>query len=389
MKKKVYGLIFAVGFYCVTSLAEPNDVAVDVEIFLNETLGACTTDALTLCGNVNPGDGRLGKCLRANVDSLSEQCAVAVEALAIAIVVFPDRFSNSFPSLEGRELGEPVVDESGDTPIWGRRLPFLAQQVIELGFELPNPYGVAVIPAWIEQDLILDNLEISVDGGAQREIDFVDFGTPSVRNTTAQLKLDAWILPFLGLYATVGTLDGDGTIPVSISGADLFPGLCGITPNAPICNDTLSAVAEPKYHGDNISLGMNLAMGWKEFFVTLPITYAWTDVNIIDTTVTALNISPRIGVTGEVGNNGMIAAFIGATYLDAEVDLSGQVSFDTPGGPSGDVTTIDYTIRQRNKDKWNYLLGFNWDINKSWSLTAEAGFGGSRSNFIGGATFRF
>jgi hypothetical protein len=57
--------------------------------------------------------------------------------------------------------------------------------------------------------------------------------------------------------------------------------------------------------------------------------------------------------------------------------------------PDGDVTTIDYSIRQRNKDKWNYLLGFNWDINKNWSISAESGFGGSRDNMIALATFRF
>jgi hypothetical protein len=148
-------------------------------------------------------------------------------------------------------------------------------------------------------------------------------------------------------------------------------------------------VAEPDFNGENFTLGMNLAMGWKEFFIAIPITYAWTDINIIDTTVEALNISPRIGVTGKIGEKGMIAAFIGATYLDAEIDLSGQVSFDTPGGPDGDVTTIDYTIRQRNKDKWNYLLGFNWDVNKNWSVNLEAGFGGSRDNIIAGVTFRY
>jgi hypothetical protein len=94
-------------------------------------------------------------------------------------------------------------------------------------------------------------------------------------------------------------------------------------------------------------------------------------------------------VVASSGEKGMIAAFIGATYLDAEIDLSGQVSFDTPGGPDGDVTTIDYTIRQRNKDKWNYLLGFNWDVNKNWSVNLEAGFGGSRDNIIAGVTFRY
>ena len=41
------------------------------------------------------------------------------------------------------------------------------------------------------------------------------------------------------------------------------------------------------------------------------------------------------------------------------------------------------------KDRWNYLLGFNWEASKAWSIQAEAGFGGLRSNFIGSLTYRW
>ena len=124
-------------------------------------------------------------------------------------------------------------------------------------------------------------------------------------------------------------------------------------------------------------------------FVTLPITYAWTDVDIINETVTALNITPRIGMTGDMGERGTVAVFLGATYLRAEVDITGEIDLETLGGPVGDTTTLTYRISQRNKDRWNALLGFNWDMNKTWSVLAEGGFGGSRENFIAGVTYRF
>ncbi len=87
-----------------------------------------------------------------------------------------------------------------------------------------------------------------------------------------------------------------------------------------------------------------------------------------------------------------MSTYIGATYLDAKFDITGSVTFDTrdSGVPGvGDTTTVDYKITQKNKEKWNYLIGFNWDITKSWSAQAEAGFGGSRSNLISSATYRF
>jgi hypothetical protein len=217
----------------------------------------------------------------------------------------------------------------------------------------------------------------------------VDFGTPYVENTALQLKLDAWVLPFLNVFTTVGVFDGKATIPLSFEGADLFPTLCSVTPNAPQCVRTYSATARPEYEGENIALGMTLAMGWDRFFVAIPATYVWTQVDIIPQTVEAVNITPRIGMTGDMGERGTVAVFMGATYLDAEVDIAGEITFETPGGPVGDETTLSFFISQKNKDKWNYLLGFNWEWNKNWSVMAEAGFGGSRTNFICGATYRW
>jgi hypothetical protein len=53
-------------------------------------------------------------------------------------------------------------------------------------------------------------------------------------------------------------------------------------------------------------------------------------------------------------------------YLDAEITVNGQVS--TPDG----LLTIDYTIDQQNTDRWNTLIGGNWDISKkvSWRLSS-------------------
>ena len=94
---------------------------------------------------------------------------------------------------------------------------------------------------------------------------------------------------------------------------------------------------------------------------------------------------PRIKTPSHQG----IAVCVGATYLCAEVDLAGRVALDTPGGPAGDLTTIDFRVSQKNKDRWNYLPGFSWDLNKNWSILDEAGFGGSWENPISGVTYPF
>ena len=95
------------------------------------------------------------------------------------------------PHLEDRELGEPNLDDEGEVVIWDHPLPFFGQAVTELGFELPLPFGVSIVPATFEQDLTLRDLNLGLQGEADRPIEAVNFQNPSVRNTALQLKFDA------------------------------------------------------------------------------------------------------------------------------------------------------------------------------------------------------
>ena len=321
-------------------------------------------------------------------------------AFASSTAVFAQALSTTasdVASLEDRELGEANTRE-GERVIYDRALPFLGQEVVDLGFELPNPYGLQLIGYWQQQELVLENLAVAVNGGPVQDIDFLDLGRPSVENTTAQFKLDAWLFPFMNIYASVGSFTGDGVIPLAVEGRDLlhflgFENLCqGGAVELPICSRILSAVAKPKYEGDALALGMNLAMGWDDYFVTLPISHAWTDVNILNETVTALNISPRFGYLHELERGGKLAIYTGATWLKAEVDISGTVVLDTSDSDVvelGDAVALDFVVSQRNRDRWNYVLGFNWDLSDTWSMQAEVGFGGSRDNLIVSGMYRW
>ena len=53
------------------------------------------------------------------------------------------------------------------------------------------------------------------------------------------------------------------------------------------------------------------------------------------------------------------------------------------------VSPLRCIARTFSSYRWNYLIGFNWEMYRQWSVMVEAGFGGSRDNFIAGATYRF
>ena len=103
-----------------------------------------------------------------------------------------------------------------------------------------------------------------------------------------------------------------------------------------------------------------------------------------DTDGIALTVTPRFGRSINMERWGNLSLFGGGNYLDAELSVAGTVS--TPD----DLIVIDYTIEQKNEDKWNLLVGGNWDINKRWSFSAEYnGFIGSREALIMSLTSRF
>ena len=352
---------------------------------------SCALDIQNFCANIDEGQARIYNCLMSNEASLTTTCRDDIKALQKSVQDDLIDLHVVVPHLEGRELGEANIDTQGNKIIWDHPLPFMAQEVIDLGFELPLPFGISIVPAAFEQDLTLSDLKIGTSGVADTPIEQLNFDHPSVKNTALQLKVDAWLFPFMNVFATIGKVDGRATIPLSLLGEAISPGLCGSQTGSPdFCNKTYSAVAKPDYDGTNWSIGTVLAMGWDQFFVVLPMVYAVSDVDLIDTDVDAINISPRIGVNGDLGRYGDIAVFLGATYLKAEVEVAGSVTFDVPAlGPNDREVTLNYQLIEKNQDPWNALAGANWQISPKWGFMLEAGFGGSRKDVIAGVTFRF
>lgn len=328
-------------------------------------------------------------CSEASTLATDVACPASPEALSEAT---PDEDLDIFvvvPHLEDRELGEPNLDETGELVVWDHPLPFFGQAVTELGFELPLPFGISVVPATFEQDLTLRDLNLGLQGEADRPIEAVNFQNPSVRNTALQLKFDAWLFPFMNVFATVGRVDGRATIPLTVLGSELIPEQCDrpvVTPD--LCERELSGTAKPEYDGTNWSVGTALAMGWQQFFVVLPIVYAVSDIDILDTDVDALNVSPRIGINVDLERYGDLSLFLGATYLKAEVEVAGQITFETGIGQDGS-TTLSYRLVEENRDAWNGTIGGNWQVTPAWGVMLEVGAGGSRTDVIAGITYRF
>ncbi len=342
---------------------------------------------------IESGAGEAGAAATAKVDEglkvlLVPETGAAFLATvrAVKLSVNEDLTDTGVSEVSIPNRGFDRADRQGDDAPrkWEHKLPFFAQKVVDKGFDLPLPYGIGVTFARVEQDQLLDNLEVGINGNPKEPFRFVSFENAKSESNSLQVKADAWLFPFMNVYATLGAIDGQAPLDVILDGNDMLDQLgincSGPLPN-PLCalleDQNFTLPIEADFSGISYGVGAVLAGGYNNWFIAVPLNFTYADMEDTDTEGIAITVTPRIGRNFNLNKWGNLAVYGGGNYLDTELTVSGQVS--TPDGS----LVIDYTMEQKNKDNWNLVTGANWDINKRWSLTAEYnGFIGSREAVI-------
>lgn len=280
------------------------------------------------------------------------------------------------------ERENPVTNipyESGRKPAstcedrWSNFLPIWGKQACAQGYVLPRPFGVSL--GYMHQDQPFNVGDIFVNG--------VDVKTPGLavvnevqnEESTVTLRFDAWLLPFWNVYAIVGKTDGEAVGPLRIDLEPVFPTLCGL----PVSNCQIDREFKIDYKADVAGLGTTLAGGYKDFFGMMDLNYTEADLDISSTDAEATVFSARVGWNGQLGGfTGVL--WVGAMYQDIAQVLELPIAV-------GDEI-LNVAIDQSTKEPWNYLVGGQWDINRSFSILAELGFGKRESQMLN-ATYRF
>ena len=291
-----------------------------------------------------------------------------------------------------------MLDDKGKKKVWPHKLPVWGQKILDLGVDFPDPYGVSVIGTYLNQDLEISDLKVSFDDGqSYQPFDWVQF--PGGGNTTysVETKIDAWILPFLNVFALAGYVNGTGNVPVGLPIEPLLDtlGHGHLCPDSgpfrpQFCDDVIMLDALPDYYGYNAGIGAVLAMGWKGFFVTFPISYIYSDMSNLEYTVTALNRETLIGHTFNMGSGMLMEIYIGGNYLNTTNSITNvfNLPLSEVDGTLDDID-IQYQIDETNTVKWNYVVGGQFQFNQRWSLQCQIGFGGAREQYTLGGVYRW
>ena len=238
---------------------------------------------------------------------------------------------------------------------WRSALPIWGDAARQQGHVLPLPFGIAANVMVMRQQYHVQRINLAI--GKTR------FSLPSSvahdvegRNNSFIMRFDAWVFPFLNVYLLSGYTEGETTtdvvIPLTRRRAIAFP-------------------FKLKYEGPTYGGGCTVAGGMRRWFVACDINYTETDLDIADSSISALVIAPRVGRRYGYGPvRG--ALWIGGMYQDIEQTIAGTARL--PWFPQ----PVDFDVKQRAERPWNMTLGTQWELNHHWDLVVEAGCFGRR-----------
>jgi len=327
-----------------------------------------------------------------------------VNARLIRVTVNHDLTDTGISEISIPNRGFDIADAQEEGPRqWNRKLPFMAQRVVDAGYDLPLPLGTGVTYAYTDQEQLLDRLEVGFGGsGETTEVGFVSFSNASSKSNSTQAKFDFWLFPFMNVFGSIGKVTGKAPLQFTVDGNGWIEDLedagvidCtpssrppNLPPNPVICgaleDRVVTVPIEANFDGMTYGIGTVLAGGWQGWFVSVPIVFTYSDMDDNTTEGIVTTVAPRGGRVVGLGRYGNLAFYAGGQYLKTELDVSGTFEFGDTG------LAVDYKIRQQNKDRWATTFGGNWSINKHWSWTLEySGFTGSRDNVVTSVSLRF
>jgi hypothetical protein len=236
---------------------------------------------------------------------------------------------------------------------WSSFLPLLAEEARKRGVELPLPFGVSVVYYHLERAIDVSDVRIGRGGNPPTSVsELAQFSSES-RVDNVNLKLDAWLLPFVDLYAFVGWFHNESTTRVRVG----IPRPVG----PPVERDLQVPTT---IDGSVGGLGATLATGYPPFFLVVDVNAFSSDLGFSETLRGSIG-SARAGYAGSVAG-APLNAWLSATYWNTRTTVKDQLS-DTSLGE------ITFEADQGPRWAWTYGVGANARVHPHFEVFSEIG----------------
>lgn len=298
--------------------------------------------------------------------------------------------------------------------------PIFGQGAYSKGFDIPYPAGVMGNYIWLDQGLIITDLQLGIKTDdldiPLTDVDFIEFGDNRNTSYVVNFRPDLWVLPFLNVYGLFGY--GQSHTEVFLT--------------API---ELKSVVDQSLR--TAGFGVMGAGGIGPVWFSVDVNFTWTKPELLEE-------ATKVNVLGlRVGHNFVfkekpernIAVWVGGMRLQMATSTVGAIKlidalppeawerkdeivddywswYDSLGNGHGDIakkkvadeiltpivdridaadgdTVISYGMNKQTKQLWNGIVGMQFQLNKRWMLRSEAGIVGDRKSFLLSLNYRF
>lgn len=292
------------------------------------------------------------------------------------------------------------ADDEHTFPIWG-------DEARARGYDIPLPFGINLNYMDMRQNINVDSISFSGLALGNHPIPGdmfnIDAGHTREQSKTETLRLDMWVFPFLNIYGLLGNTRGSSVSNVSVdadpsryTGVDrLIAGAVHrLHENGSLQNIDFSL----DFKGTTWGTGVTLAGGYDNWFGLVDTNYTRTNFNILDGSISALTVSPRVGyrfnLQGPWGPS-HLGVWLGSMYQNVQQEFNGSIAdLNMPASlqPLIDVVNKSgngrFSVKQRLTSPWNMLVGTQYEITPRFNLLTEIGFNERNSFFIAGE-YRF
>jgi hypothetical protein len=241
---------------------------------------------------------------------------------------------------------------------WSSFLPILGEEARKRGIELPLPFGVGGVYYHLSRDIEISDVRVGRNGAPPQSVSrFASFGsTSNVENLN--LKLDAWILPFVNLYLVAGYVWNTSKTRVDVTVPPVLPGGQPRELHVEVPTDIQGTVG---------GVGMTLAGGYGPFFMTYDVNLAQADLGFDDRFKAAIT-SIRGGWNGKAGSR-PLRLWANATDWNTFATATGSVP-DPNGG------TLSFEVDQGPAFRYTYGVGAQYAPAPFLEFAADLGIDG-------------
>ncbi|MCD4731191.1 MAG: hypothetical protein K8R74_11345 [Bacteroidales bacterium] len=294
-------------------------------------------------------------------------------------------------------------------PIWG-------QGAYKKGFDIPYPLGIMTNFIWMDQGLVIDNLQLGLKTDNQdiplTPVDFIQFGENTNTSYMVNVRPDIWIFPFLNVYGLFG---------YGNSHTEVF----------------LTAPAELKSVVDqnvtSTGVGVMSAFGIGPVWLSVDANWTWNKPELVEDPTRVNVLGLRLGHTFVFKKrpDRNIAVWVGGMRLKMSSETLGAIKMADALPPEtwertdeivnnywnwydNDATVIQkkvadevltpiidkiedadgdavisYGMDKQTKQMWNGVIGMQFQLNKRFMFRTEGGIIGDRKSFLLSVNYRF